>query len=215
MFGGLGYCIVVSDGVGQYIPYERGGWGKGQVELVVVGGREFRGARRGPSIVTKQGPMDRTIHDGHPVSGVLITGNRGDNTVIKVLTGTHSGGVPIGRISHAGLSCIDNNTARRNVITFTTTGSCSAISSVLRCTRDENRTPFIIILSRIRSPRGLNTVVEATRYTKIRKVVVPGHEDTNLDCAITGTSTNTVRCVHITEIAGVTIALSRLGRGNI
>lgn len=145
----------------------------------------------------------------------MVTGNDERNSVGGVITVTHRGNVMVGRTSSHGLSFVYNNTGRRNIITGIPTRRCDDISRVLTLTRRGNRTPFVVVYSRVRSDHGLNTVVEATRTYNIRNIVVPGHEGTKLGFVITGATYNTLRCIGITEISGLTSAVRSLGGGGV
>ncbi len=180
-----------------------------------VRGRGSTGGRRNCGVVYNQGPILRTIHSNHRVSQLLITRNIDNKDIATVVTGYGRHSVLVGRMDPRGLSCCYDNTGRRNITILFTRRRCYAISSVFGGTRDLGRGPFVVIYSRVRSPRGLNTVVHATRTYHIRNVVVPGEHDTSLGTAITGDTYNTLRCVLISHIAGVPGALSLLGRGNI
>lgn len=159
--------------------------------------------------------MFRTVGSNHRVSHLFIRHNRRGPTIGELVSVTHRGNTIVGRISSGGLSFVYNKNIRRNITLSTTTRRCSAIRSVLGGTTRGGRGPFVVVYSNMRSARGLNTMVEATSTTNTRNIVVPGHHDTSLGFAINGASTNTLRCIPITEITGLTSAVSRLGRGGV
>lgn len=159
--------------------------------------------------------MLRTFHSKHAVSGVCILSKYRSKPMEAVMHRTGGRNSLVGFIAGRELSRLSRAKGRRNMVTRTTTCRCSAVSSVLGLTRRENRTPFLVLLSGVRSPRGLNTVVHATGLTNTRKIVVPGEETINLATAITGASTKTLGCAPITGIAGLIGAVRRLGRGKL
>ncbi len=173
----------------------------------------FRRRGHGTSCLTKHGTITRTLGTSHPLSDIFMTGKSHRNDVKTLVTRYHRQNVPVGRTSDHGLSTV--TPGRRNVVTITTYGRCMAISRLFTITRRQNRPPFFVIYSRLTSPRGLKTVLHATRTANTRKIVIPHHHSIKLASAICGTSTKTIRCIPITQITGVASALGRLGGQNL
>lgn len=172
-------------------------------------------APRGRSFIVKHRPMLRLLHSSHSIGGLFVRSKlnkRGLNSVVG-LTGSH--GVRVRTMPGDGLSALSSGTIRRNIVTTATTFRCTMLSSLFRTTTTGGRSPFFVVLSNIRSPRGLKSILHATSTYNTRKIVVPGHHTINLATAITGTSANTVRRMPIIHIAGLRHAVRRLGRHNI
>lgn len=163
----------------------------------------------------KHGTILRTFHSNGYMSGLFVLSKYRSKPIHAVTERTEGGSAVVGCITGRHLSRLDRANTRRNIVTRITTCRCTDMRSVLTGTERGKRSPFVFVLSGVRSPRGLNTVVHATGLTNTRKIVVPGEETINLASAITGASTNTLGCAPITGIAGLKRAVSRLGRRNV
>lgn len=116
--------------------------------------------------------------------------------------------IPIRHVGHVAQG------GRRNIITFVSSIACRGARSLIPFLFRRKGGPFFIVLSKIASMHGFNTVTHAYRYTTMSTIVVPTHNDTSIGTSTIGASTKMLRALPMYHRRGLHTALRCLGSDN-
>ena len=167
------------------------------------------------NIICGRNPVLEAIRSGREIDRLVVAHGTTGGSVTAIIAKCKAKGILIKEVSPQKLDFLCGGALHQGVAVMFSAQEYSTVDDILKCAKERNEKPFIIICDEIEDPHNLGAIIRSAEAAGAHGIIIPKRRSASLNATVAKSASGALEYMKVARVTNIANEIDRLKKEDI